>query len=156
RAVAVSELPLRDARRALPVARGPLHGHQARARALRVALHGRLAAGELGRAVCGGEHRRDLGHHPAGRVLHALRLDVDRRRDRLDAPRPAAQAANARSPLERAAASRNGPVSALAVLAGREVRLRAAPAEPDPFGLAAARSSYPGRDLFSDSWERFA
>jgi len=43
---------------------------------------------------------------------------------------------------ERAAASWNGPVSAVAVLAGREVRLRAATAEPDPFDLAAARSRH--------------
>jgi hypothetical protein len=43
---------------------------------------------------------------------------------------------------ERAAASWNGPGSALAVLAGREVRLRAATAEPDPFDLAAARSRH--------------
>src|ERR1019366_5750209 len=44
---------------------------------------------------------------------------------------------------ERAAASGTGPGSALAVLAGREVRLRAATAEPNPFDLATARSSYP-------------
>src|ERR1019366_4032274 len=45
--------------------------------------------------------------------------------------------------LEQPAASWNEPVSTLAVLAGREVRLRAATAEPDPFRLAAARSSSP-------------
>src|ERR1019366_4545484 len=43
----------------------------------------------------------------------------------------------------RAAASETGPVSAVAVLDVQEVRLRAATAEPAPFGLAAARSGSP-------------
>ncbi len=99
--MAFAQLSLRDARRALSLARRALDGDEARAAPVRVALHGRVAPHELRRAVRGREHRRVMGDDHADDVLLALRVVVARGRRGARDPRAAAQSAHARGALIR-------------------------------------------------------
>src|ERR1019366_682244 len=80
-------------------------------------------------------HRRP-GRHAPERLAPAARTGA--------APHVRRTRPGAHALVEPAPGSGNEPVSTLAVLDVQEVRLRAATAEPGPFHLAAAGSSFHG------------